>query len=217
MTTHATQRDASHVKAPSVARVARRRDASSSADGDSLLRGVLKGVGMAALIALLALAVAVAVVPRVLGGAALTVLSGSMEPTYAPGDLVISAPQERYREGDVVTFQPDPGDPTLITHRIVAVHFGNETSFTTRGDANGADDDPISSEQIMGTVIYSIPYLGYVSSAAGGNRAAIVSVAGVGLLAYGGYLFFSGSRRRRPDHTGSLGNHEGTTNKGDVA
>lgn len=208
MTTHATRTASSPTASPVQA---------PSADETSLVRGVLKGVGMVALIALLLLAVAVAVVPRVLGGAALTVLSGSMEPTYAPGDLVISVPQDSYREGDVVTFQPVPGDPTLITHRVVAVHYGNEISFTTRGDANGADDEPISSEQIMGKVIYSIPYLGYVSSAAGGNRAAIVSVAGVGLLAYGGFLFFSGSRRRRPDHTGSLGNDSGTTSKGDVA
>src|SRR5690625_5568450 len=34
--------------------------------------------------------VALAVAPRVMNGAALTVLTGSMEPTYSPGDMVRS-------------------------------------------------------------------------------------------------------------------------------
>ena len=69
----------------------------------------------------------------------------------------------------------------------------------------------------MGKVIYSIPYAGYLSSAAGGNRGLIVTAAGLGLLAYGGYLFFSGPRRRRPDHAGSDGPAAPATTKGDVA
>ncbi|MBR7539807.1 S26 family signal peptidase, partial [Mycobacterium tuberculosis] len=73
------------------------------------------------LLGLLGLVVAVGVVPKVMNGAALTVLTGSMEPTYEPGDIVVSVPQEQYRIGDPVTFQPRSGDPMLITHRIVAV------------------------------------------------------------------------------------------------
>ncbi len=43
----------------------------------SLGRAALRGATLVALVALLALAAAVAVVPRVMGGAALTVLTGS--------------------------------------------------------------------------------------------------------------------------------------------
>src|SRR5690606_872464 len=62
----------------------------------SLGRAALRGATLVALVALLALAAAVAVVPRVMGGAALTVLTGSMEPTYAPGDMVVAVPQDNY-------------------------------------------------------------------------------------------------------------------------
>src|SRR5699024_11844299 len=95
-------------------------------------------------VAVLARAVAVAVVPRVMGGDALAVLTGSMQPTYSPGDVVVSVPQEAYQVGDVVTFQPVSGDPTLVTHRIVAVTVGGPPGeqYITRRDANGDDADP---------------------------------------------------------------------------
>src|SRR5690625_4257651 len=71
----------------------------------SFWRGAASGAMTLLLIAALLLALAVAVLPRLLGGAGLTVLSGSMEPTYSPGDMVVAVPQETYRIGDVVTFQ----------------------------------------------------------------------------------------------------------------
>src|SRR5690625_7786321 len=101
-------------------------------------RSVLTGVSSVLLVAVLALAVALAVVPRVMNGAALTVLTGSMEPTYSPGDTVVSVPQDRYDVGDVVTFQPVSDDPMLITHRVVAIPLGGPGGprYVTRGDAN---------------------------------------------------------------------------------
>src|SRR5690625_6594570 len=85
--------------------------------------------------------VALAVAPRVMNGAALTVLTGSMEPTYSPGDMVVSVPQDRYDVGDVVTFQPVSGDPMLITHRVVAIQLGGPggTRYVTRGRTNGTE------------------------------------------------------------------------------
>ena len=124
-----------------------------------------------ALLAVLALAIALAVVPRLMGGAALTVLTGSMEPTYSPGDMVVSVPQDRYEIGDVVTYQPVSDDPTLITHRVVAVReLPGGVEYITRGDANGADDDPIVDGQVMGEVIYDVPYIGHLAAAVGENR-----------------------------------------------
>lgn len=84
-------------------------------------RGLRSGVFAIVLIGFLGLTVAIGVVPRVMNGAALTVLTGSMEPTYEPGDIVVSVPQDSYNIGDPVTFQPRSGDPMLITHRVVAV------------------------------------------------------------------------------------------------
>src|SRR5699024_11344011 len=71
-------------------------------------RSALAGASSVLLVAVLALAVALAVVPRAMGGEALTVLTGSMEPTYAPGDVVVSGPRDPYGLGGVVAVPSVP-------------------------------------------------------------------------------------------------------------
>lgn len=168
-----------------------------------VIRSVLNGVFAVVLVAVLGLAIALALVPRVMGGEALTVLTGSMEPTYAPGDMVVSIPRDSYAVGDVVTFQPVSNDPTLITHRIVAVQLGGPdgTRYVTRGDANGVDDDPIQAEQVMGQVSYAVPYVGHLALAAGEHRSALIAIGGAALIGYGVYSVGSDliSKRRRAE------------------
>ena len=175
----------------------------------SFWRLAASGAMTIVLIAALLLALAVAVVPRAMGGSALTVLSGSMEPTYSAGDMVISVPQDRYRVGDVVTFQPVSGDPTLITHRIVGTRMGlGGTEYITRGDANGADDAPISADQVMGRVLYHVPLVGHVANAAGSHRGPLVVLIAAGLMTYGAYLVVADTltnRRRARRGTAPLG------------
>lgn len=155
-------------------------------------RGMVSGVVSAVLIALLALVLASTVVPRFFGGAGLTVLSSSMEPTYSPGDMVITVPQDSYAIGDVVTFQPISNDPTLVTHRIVAQRSGSDgVSYLTRGDANGSADDPIVADQVMGKVLYHVPYIGHVSSAIGDHRDTLILIVAAGLLLYASYALGS--------------------------
>lgn len=164
-------------------------------------RGVLSGMFTTVLVGLLLILGAVVVVPKMLGGAGLTVLSSSMEPLYSPGDMVISVPQDSYAVGDVVTFQPVSGDPTLITHRIVAHRTGDTAiSYVTRGDANGNNDEPIVGGQIMGKVIYHVPYVGHVSLAVGEHRNLLIGAAATGLFGYAIYAIASGliqDRRRK--------------------
>lgn len=167
-------------------------------------RAVLSGTTAVLLVALLLLAAAVAVVPRVLGGAALTVLTGSMEPTYSPGDMVVAVPQDRYEVGDVVTFQPVSGDPTLVTHRVVGVTLGAEPAYVTRGDANGADDDPVSPEQVMGRVVYHVPYVGHLADTVGPHRGVVVTAAACLLIGYGSYLVIADSRAGRRRGPGQI-------------
>ncbi|HEY4558032.1 MAG TPA: signal peptidase I [Enteractinococcus sp.] len=166
-----------------------------------VLRGVVSGMFSAVLVGLLLLVLAVTVIPKVLGGAGLAVLSGSMEPTYSPGDMVISVPQEDYAIGDVVTFQPVSGDPTLVTHRIVGHRGGDHgVSYVTRGDANANEDDPIVHAQIMGKVIYHVPYVGYVTQAFGEHRSLLIGIAATGLFGYAAYAISFGliqDRRRK--------------------
>ncbi|MBF0671205.1 MAG: signal peptidase I [Salinibacterium sp.] len=139
----------------------------------------------------------VAVGPRLLGGASLTVLSDSMSPAYRVGDLLAVVPQECYAVGDAVTFQPVSGDPMLITHRVVASASAPDgRSYTTRGDANGTDDEPIVAEQIKGRVVAHLPAIGYLSLALGQNREVAVGMSGVALLAYGGFALVTRKKDR---------------------
>jgi signal peptidase len=167
---------------------------------DSWLAGVTSALMTGLVVVALAAAVALAVVPRLLGGASLTVLSGSMEPLYSPGDVVVveSVTPEEVQVGDIVAFQPVSGEPTLITHRVVAKQLGGVegTYFITRGDANGADDDPIVGEQIMGRAVYHLPVVGHVALWAGGHEQTIVTGAGVVLVAYALVMIVRPSRKR---------------------
>lgn len=178
--------------------------ATAPAPGRSVAAAARRGLGAVLVLALLALTLAVAVVPRVLGGAALTVLTGSMEPTYSPGDMVVAVPQDSYEVGDVVTFQPVSDDPTLVTHRVVGVRLGTDTRYVTRGDANGADDEPIQAGQVMGRVVYHVPYVGHVATAAGSHRGLLLTTVACLLIGYGAYLAISDSLAGRRRGAGQI-------------
>ncbi len=94
------------------------------------------------------------VLPMPFGYGGAVVLSGSMEPTIMTGELIIVKAQENYHEGDVVVYQ---SGHMLVVHRIVAI---DEETVTTRGDANNADDAPVSVSLIKGRVISHIPHVG---------------------------------------------------------
>jgi signal peptidase len=149
---------------------------------------------------------ALIVVPKATGARPLTVLTGSMTPTYMPGDVVIVRPADadNLQIGDVVTFQAVSDDPRLTTHRIRSVVLtGEGRQYVTQGDANGAaDPEPVTAEQVRGTVWYSVPYVGYAATwAAAGTLRLLIDVAAGGLLLYGGYLVSAGAMERRRRRT----------------
>lgn len=129
----------------------------------ALLRGALIGLS----VMVLAVAAAAVVVPRVIGAVPLTVLTGSMVPTFSPGDLIITkaVDVDDLDVGDIITFQPESDNPALITHRIVGLSFGSGglAAVTTQGDANNAADVPIVPGQVMGRYLYRMPALGFVA------------------------------------------------------
>lgn len=95
-------------------------------------------------------------VPMPFGIGSAVVLSGSMEPEISVGDLLMIYESKNYEVGDVVVYQ---SGRIAVTHRIVSIS-GDEV--ITRGDANNAEDEPITLERIKGKVVMIIPCVGYL-------------------------------------------------------
>lgn len=169
-----------------------------------LLRALATGVSAGLLGLVVALAVAVVVVPAAVGGRALTVLSGSMEPQLPIGTLVVvrPTPADDIRIGDVLTYQAESGEATFVTHRVVARASSGqgEVEFTTQGDANsGPDALPVQEIQVVGTVWYAVPVLGYLNTWINGDlRPAVLPVLVLLLLGYAAVMTISWARDRRP-------------------
>ena len=79
------------------------------------------------------------------------------------GSLAVTMPQPEYFVGDVVTFKI-PGSEELLTHRVVEVeNVDGVQIFKTQGDANNVVDDwQLTNEDIVGKVVFHLPYLGYL-------------------------------------------------------
>ena len=163
---------------------------------DSPWRVVGTAFSAAATVAVVALIVALVVVPRLVGGASLTVLTGSMEPSLSPGDVVVTRGMSADEVctdvpvGSIVTFLPKPDDPALITHRVVGKTIGTFDDGTrcrlvTQGDANSAVDDPVSPAQVRGVFLYGLPKLGWAQQWATGNTQGLMIVGALALVAYG--------------------------------
>ncbi|MHA7263998.1 signal peptidase I [Arthrobacter sp. TMN-37] len=148
-------------------------DASFSLDTDSRrgarTRGplsALRALGMIAAIAVTMVCLVVGVVAPLLHIGFSPVLTGSMRPTYAPGDLLISAPQDvtDLRPGQIVVFIP-PGESVPFSHRITAVAgTPAQPVLTTKGDANPAPDHwraTLEQAQVP-VVVASVPAAGTV-------------------------------------------------------
>ena len=92
-----------------------------------------------------------------------TVLSGSMEPEISVGSVIAVKSADQYRIGDIITFQFALNQPA-ITHRIYDIQvIEGTTYFITKGDANEEPDPrPVREEEVLGRVLFSVPFVGYV-------------------------------------------------------
>ncbi|MHB8351484.1 MAG: signal peptidase I [Thermoplasmata archaeon] len=117
---------------------------------------------------------AVVVVGPVLGNSATppfhlyAIASGSMEPTFYRGTLVlvvpVAAPTDLHT-GEIIAYLApylSPSGP--VVHRIVGISKnGSGYAFTTRGDANPSPDPrPVRFSQVVGRVVGEVPALGYL-------------------------------------------------------
>lgn len=118
------------------------------------------------LVAIIAGTVLLLVSFRLFGLKGFMVRSGSMEPAYHTGSVIYvrSADADAMEVGDVITFYAT--GKTVATHRIVeVVEEGGSVRYRTKGDANDiADGSLVDPEDIIGTPVFSIPYLGYALS-----------------------------------------------------
>jgi signal peptidase I len=96
------------------------------------------------------------------------VLSGSMEPTFSPGDVIFveRVDAASLGVGDTITFHAQPGSKTLVTHRIIEVLVTLDgPRFRTQGDANDSPDPTsVAVAQIVGKYDFHIPYWGLLST-----------------------------------------------------
>lgn len=136
------------------------------------MRRILKKLWGLTSTLLVGAAVALAVLlagARLAGLQVYTVLSGSMEPTYPTGSLIYvkKIDPATIVPGQPITFALD--ESTVATHRVIEVLADPADpfcpSFRTKGDANNAaDGNLVQSANVLGTPIFTIPYLGYVAS-----------------------------------------------------
>ena len=120
---------------------------------------VLRGAAVAVTLG----AAAFLVVPPLLGWQVVTVLSGSMAPTYPVNAALAIRPIEAadVHEGDVIAFFTEEDRP-MVTHRVLAIDTsGGQLTFVTKGDANeDPDPDPMPASAVRGRVVAGVPYLG---------------------------------------------------------
>ncbi len=141
---------------------------------------------------LVALLLGLALLPKAWGWSSLVVTSGSMEPAFGPGDIVLVQPRDAtsLRPMDIATFTT--ADGTQVTHRITdKVTDLQGTSFLTKGDANeGQDPWVVDARNVSGQVRYSVPRIGYVVAWAR-------TPWGLAVLALGLLYVATGGRHRR--------------------
>lgn len=178
--------------------------ARGSRRGREVAGALLNGISLGILLLVLALGAITIAVPAAVGGMPLSVLTGSMRPTYPPGTLVVIKPAapEEIGVGDVITFQIESGKPAVATHRVIARSTDSgtgEVRFTTQGDANNTPDaEPVQPVQVRGKVWYAIPYLGWANQAIdGGTRSWAVPALAGALFLYAAWTVGSGLRERR--------------------
>jgi signal peptidase len=127
-------------------------------------RRTLDGLLLVAVIVVIVTA-GLTVLAPVLGGRAMVIGGGSMEPAIPQGALVVALPADGpYAVGDVVTVQQ--GAATPYTHRITRLaDLAGVPYVETKGDANPEPDPVIvPAAAIVGRVALSIPLLGYLSA-----------------------------------------------------
>ena len=100
------------------------------------------------------------------------VLSGSMEPGFFRGDVLLLTNAKHIHSGDIVVFQLEDREIPIV-HRAISVHVDQKKnlSFLTKGDNNNVDDrglykkdvDWLNRSHVFGVAVGSIPFVGIIT------------------------------------------------------
>ncbi|HZW49972.1 MAG TPA: signal peptidase I [Bacillota bacterium] len=100
-------------------------------------------------------------VPSFLGYKPFIVLSGSMEPEFYSGDLVLvkEVAVDTLKVGDVISYREGN---SVTTHRILEITESTEgRKFITKGDNNNVSDrNPVSENMVEGQYLFHLSKLG---------------------------------------------------------
>lgn len=101
-----------------------------------------------------------------LGFKAYIITTESMNPNINSGDIVIvkETKEDLLEVGDVITFKINNG--AIITHRIIDIIQTpeSEKEYVTKGDNNNLEDiEKVKYEQIEGSKVLKVPYLGNIA------------------------------------------------------
>ena len=98
------------------------------------------------------------------------VSSGSMYPELAMHDIIVISGHmlfEDVKVGDIIVFDRPKDHDRVIVHRVVAVVDDDPKTLRTKGDNNQRSmvgtDYPITEKEYIGTVVYVVPQVGFIT------------------------------------------------------
>ena len=98
------------------------------------------------------------------------VASGSMIPELEVYDVLVVQGHEPFEDleiGDIIVFNRPSDHNRVIVHRVVSITDDDPITLRTKGDANPASipgtDFPITEEEYIGKVVYTLPQVGYIT------------------------------------------------------
>lgn len=129
-------------------------------------------------IVLIALLVTLSFIPTFGKYQTLVVTSTSMSPTIKQGSLILIKKGQKYQKNEIITFKPRTDSRSLTTHRIVAIQkIKNQNWYQVKGDAvKKPDIELVNQNQIIGKLVFVIPYLGIPLSFAKTQLGVVVMV-----------------------------------------
>src|SRR5436190_17626767 len=106
----------------------------------------------------------IGILPRTGAYRTMTVLSGSMRPAFAPGDMVVARPKtvDSLKVGDILVYSIPIADHHIESHRVTKIISRRPLILTTKGDANNGADPwtaQLDTDRVW-TVRHQVPFVG---------------------------------------------------------